>query len=948
MKGKKRISILAVLVCLFALVLSLGLMSACGNTENETSSNQWYYGAEVPADTLGREGDYYLNTQTLASYVKSDDGTWAETAANWYYGTEEPVANLGATNDFYLNTKTGELYQKNANDWGSPILTLKGEQGKPGRDGVLWYSNKGNPNELKDEAALAGSYVGDFYLDTESFDIYQKTSDTKWERLGSIKGRGTTWFDGSAAPADADLENVYEGDYYYRTFIDDEAKAEKYQIYRFENKAWTLKATVVTADLSALYSPDGESYIQENESGTVTVTGAAEGTKDLTVPGTINGKSVEIGENAFRGNQELTSLTLEEGVEEIGDMAFYGCTNLTNVTLSEGLDRIGEGAFASSGITEVDLPEGLTDIGTAAFNGTKLTEVAFPASVTTIGDYAFQNTQLESIDFSKDEELYSIGNYAFGSTNLESVDLSQNQKLLKVMQGAFSGCTSLTEVTLPANGAFRAIEGSAFKGCTSLASIDIPDGTTFIGSTAFKDCTALDEITLPDTITTIGSDDVLEGTKIYTMEDNWTDGVLYLHGKTVQYLFNVDPDRFAAALTGKGSTKYQIPATTQVIANSAFGQCKTVTEIDIPASVVTIGGGAFVGCEALTTVELHSGLKTMGRLVFQDCKNLQNVTIPDTVTEIGYGTFMSCDQLTSVNIPASVKKIEEGAFYRFKGDVTVAKENENYALRTDANGVKYIVGHENDNTELTKLVWVSHSKALTSFTIPNDVTRVGAFVFAECPDLANIVIPENVTEISYGAFENCAFTSVTLPSGLTLLDGYAFYNCSNLTEIVIPNGVSIIGNYAFQNCIKLQKVTIGSGVMTIGSYAFKGCTDLTSVTFAEGSKIDEIAPYAFGGCTKLKSISLPASLYEVFQNAFDGSGLTELTIEGDGSNMLWLHQDALANCSGLTTIHFGGTEAQWTDLLTRESNFIEKTKGTITVYCSDETVLTYENGALKE
>ncbi len=194
MKGKKRISILAVLVCLFALVLSLGLMSACGNTDNNTtSSNQWYYGAEVPADTLGHEGDYYLNTETLTAYAKSEDGTWTQTAANWYYGTEEPVANLGATNDFYLNTESGALYQKKADGWGFSILTLKGEQGEKGRDGVLWYSNKGNPNTLEDKTILTGSMAGDFYIDYSTWTVYQLDANEKtWNNLGSLKGETGT------------------------------------------------------------------------------------------------------------------------------------------------------------------------------------------------------------------------------------------------------------------------------------------------------------------------------------------------------------------------------------------------------------------------------------------------------------------------------------------------------------------------------------------------------------------------------------------------------------------------------------------------------------------------------------------------------------------------------------------------------------------------------------
>ena len=82
MKGKKRSSLLAVLVCIFALVFSMGIMSACGNSDsasNETGG-EWLYGTTAPAENLGNTGDYYLNTETLTAYVRTADGTWQQTA----------------------------------------------------------------------------------------------------------------------------------------------------------------------------------------------------------------------------------------------------------------------------------------------------------------------------------------------------------------------------------------------------------------------------------------------------------------------------------------------------------------------------------------------------------------------------------------------------------------------------------------------------------------------------------------------------------------------------------------------------------------------------------------------------------------------------------------------------------------------------------------------------
>ena len=51
-----------------------------------------------------------------------------------------------------------------------------------------------------------------------------------------------------------------------------------------------------------------------------------------------------------------------------------------------------------------------------------------------------------------------------------------------------------------------------------------------------------------------------------------------------------------------------------------------------------------------------------------------------------------------------------------------------------------------------------------------------------------------------------------------------------LTSVTIPNRVTTIGNGAFQDCSSLTSVTIGTSVTSIGSEAFRGCIALTSIT----------------------------------------------------------------------------------------------------------------------
>ena len=54
--------------------------------------------------------------------------------------------------------------------------------------------------------------------------------------------------------------------------------------------------------------------------------------------------------------------------------------------------------------------------------------------------------------------------------------------------------------------------------------------------------------------------------------------------------------------------------------------------------------------------------------------------------------------------------------------------------------------------------------SVTSITIPNSVTSIGAFTFFECTSLTSITIPNSVTNIGVSAFYGCtSLTSISLP-----------------------------------------------------------------------------------------------------------------------------------------------------------------------------------------
>lgn len=190
-----------------------------------------------------------------------------------------------------------------------------------------------------------------------------------------------------------------------------------------------------------------------------------------------------------------------KSVTEIGDFAFQGCSDLTSVEIPYGIKSIGYNAFAScSSLYRVKIPHSVTTISPYAFSGCpSLKEISLPESVTSIGKGTFHScSSLERI---------KIPN---GIEQLEDV--------------LFVGCTSLREIYLPDS--LIKIGEYVFSGCSSIEYIHIPDSLDIIGKGAFANCTELKEIVFPYSISVIGEEAFegchsltsLELPKIHTIE----------------------------------------------------------------------------------------------------------------------------------------------------------------------------------------------------------------------------------------------------------------------------------------------------------------------------------------------------------------------------------------------------------------------------------------------
>lgn len=121
------------------------------------------------------------------------------------------------------------------------------------------------------------------------------------------------------------------------------------------------------------------------------------------------------------------------------------------------------------------------------------------------------------------------------------------------------------------------------------------------------------------------------------------------------------------------------------------------------------------------------------------------------------------------------------------------------------------------------------------------VVQIKAYAFWGNQQVKSIRIPETVTAIGEGAFEDCGeLESVNLPSNITMIHSYTFNGCKNLKEITIPAGVYYIGEEAFADCFSVESIVIPASVTKIKKFAFKnfsGCDGTVTFEIATGWKV---------------------------------------------------------------------------------------------------------------
>ena len=304
------------------------------------------------------------------------------------------------------------------------------------------------------------------------------------------------------------------------------------------------------------------------------------------------------------------------------------------------------------------------------------------------------------------------------------------------------------------------------------------------------------------------------------------------------------------------------------ISDNAFHYYENLRSVSLPSTLTSIGEAAFWACSSLQSITLPNNLTNIGLNAFRACHSLTQVLIPASVTNIDGSAYECCTGLTDVVFEGNSLEFGSGAtfydctslknvfFNGTRADWTASRGSSGSVLPAAAQ-IYYkndliSSGTCGDNSSGNNTQWKLTKAGTLIITVGTGCTEGGIadFAYGKAPWYQDI----------YDSGIRC----LIIGSGIKTIGSYAFADCTDLAEIIVPDGVISIGDGAFQQNSGAKRVVLPPSTVYIGHGALRDCSALTSVSLPD-SMSNRLFLDMFEGCTNLKSVDIPDGITDIYE-----------------------------------------------------------------------------------
>ena len=590
--------------------------------------------------------------------------------------------------------------------------------------------------------------------------------------------------------------------------------------------------------------------------------------KEITIPSVYKGLPVTIIDDMR--STGLEKITIPSSIARIESDAFEDCHSLKEVHIEDisAWCNVSFGEFDSNpldygelyinGELVVDLviPEGVERVNCGFGECEHIKSIRIPSTLKYISS-SFSDS-LESVYISDVSAWCGIDFYG----SMYSNPLSKATKL-------YVNDVLTTKLVIPEGTAI--IKENAFSGFVGLVSITIPADTDV--QYAFMDCYKLVEVyghsgyrlgPIVNGHVYYYAKDIYDDIEIQSKISVTEDGFIFYQATNQRYeLLGYIGDEKELVLPDKYDDKYYDIASyafiksaltsvtildgVQNIGKYAFCDCGSLKRVALPEYMDEIEQGAFYGCISLKDIVLPKDINHISEHLFGECVSLESIIIPKSVKEIKKSAFAGCEKLESITIPSNVEFIGDSAFSRCKSIKAVVIPESVVSL---GKAFENCISLERVSllSAITSIGGFSGCTSLSEIVLPDTIEEIDYGAFSRCYNLKTINLPKGLKVIGSHAFEESGLNSITIPGGVVEIGTFAFYGCKNLETVVLESGIKCIAPNAFCNSA-IKSVVIPNTVETIGIEAFLGCKYLTSIIIP--TNVKHIGTGAFASCEKV-------------------------------------------------------------------------------------------------